>query len=118
MSYIEKQNNRETGKHYEQKAMQYLEEKGYNILETNFRTRFGEIDIIARDGNIIVFIEIKYRRTSRCGYPRESVTKQKQQKIRQVASFYLVQKKSYEKPLRFDVIEYLGEDITHIQNAF
>ena len=99
-------------------AKQYLIEKCYKILETNYETKIGEIDIIAKDKNTIVFVEVKARNSLIFGLPREAVTEQKQYKIQRVAQFYLMKTKNFDKPIRFDVIEILGDMITHIENAF
>lgn len=122
MSYMPKQkstiNKRAVGSHYEGLATAYLLEKGYEILESNFRCKFGEIDIIARDNEYIVFIEVKYRKTKQFGYPREAVTYQKIMHITRTAQYYLLTKVGYEKACRFDVIEILDGTITHLEAAF
>ena len=101
-------------------AKNYLQnEKRYAIIAQNYRNKIGEIDIIAREKDTIVFVEVKARETLMFGRPSEAVNFKKQQKIRRVAEFYLIQKKLYDKvPVRFDVIEILSEKINHIQNAF
>ncbi|MBO5426746.1 MAG: YraN family protein [Lachnospiraceae bacterium] len=113
-------NNRVTGQDKENIAVNYLKNKGYFIIQTNFRVRQGEIDIVARDGSTIVFVEVKYRSTSRSGNPLEAVNKTKQRKISKAALFYLNKNKISpdNTPIRFDVIGILGEQITHIENAF
>ena len=112
-------NTRQIGSEYEQQAAEYLEEKGMTILEMNFRNRGGEIDIIARDGEYICFVEVKYRTTNQFGSPLEAVTYRKQQQIRKVALYYLMRKGLNEwTPCRFDVIAFEGKEITHIENAF
>lgn len=98
-------NNRETGRLGESIAKNYLLENGYSILETNYSTRYGEIDIIARDGREIVFIEVKTRRGVSFGYPREAVNRQKQLKIKNMAEYYILSKKLSNVKMRFDVIE-------------
>lgn len=107
----------------ERQAQAYLKRKGYRIVETNFRTRLGEIDIIASDGPYIVFAEVKTRRNSRFALPREHVTAAKQQRICQTAELWLQQNPGVGQP-RFDVIEVYGEegaaprDICHLIDAF
>lgn len=115
---ISKQNNRQIGSYYETRAKHYLIEKGYEVIQMNFRCRLGEIDMIAKDGEYTVFIEIKYRSNQKCGLPRESVTYYKRQTILGVAKYYLMKTRLSDTPCRFDVIEILKEDIHHIQNAF
>ena len=112
-------NKRQTGTSYEIKAENYLLQKGYMILERNFRNRSGEIDIIAKDGEYFCFIEVKYRTTNDFGSPLEAVDFRKQNQIRKVAAYYLMKNKLSEwTPCRFDVIGFTGEEMTHIENAF
>ncbi len=113
-----KKNKREIGNIGEDIACKYLESKNYKILERNFRCRSGEIDIIALDGDYIVFIEVKYRKDNSFGLPRESINYYKQRNISKVASYYLLTKNAFHKNCRFDVVEVMGEQIEIIQNAF
>ncbi len=99
-------------------AVNFLKKKNYKILETNFKTKFGEIDIVALDNKVVVFVEVKRRKTLAYGRPIEAVDFRKQQTIRRVAEFYLMLKKMPLCDCRFDVIEILGEDINHEINAF
>ena len=99
-------------------AQNYLLEKGYDILETNYKNKIGEIDIIAKDGNRIVFVEVKARATARFGYPREAVDFRKQQKIKMVANIYLKSHNLFGSFTRYDVIEILAGNITHLVAAF
>lgn len=113
------ENKRQIGTSYELKAEEYLMKKGYKILESNFRIRAGEIDIIAKDGVYICFVEVKFRTTRNYGSPLEAVDYRKQKQIRKVAMYYLMKNKLSEwTPCRFDVIAFEGEKITHIENAF
>ncbi len=100
-------------------ASEYLKNKGYKIIERNYKNKIGEIDIIAMLGDTLVFVEVKERESLRFGHPREAVNFYKQQKIRKVALGYLKYKQLIDKiNVRFDVIDVLGEKITHIENAF
>lgn len=99
-------------------AYSCIKKKGFKILETNFKNKIGEIDIIALDKETIVFIEVKYRNTALYGLPSEAVTKQKQNKIRKVAISYLQKKNLLERMCRFDVVSILNDEITYIENAF
>lgn len=99
-------------------AEKYLKDKGYVIVATNYRNRLGEIDIIAKDKNVLVFVEVKSRATLAFGRPYEAVDGRKQYKIRKVAELYLLSIKNYYADVRFDVIEIIGEEINHIINAF
>ncbi len=85
-------------------AARFLREKGYRILSSNYRSRFGEIDIIATDGPYIVFVEVKARSDNSMILPREAVTKDKQKKILRTASLYIRAYPSNLQP-RFDVVE-------------
>lgn len=99
-------------------ALNYLKKKKYKIVEQNYKNKLGEIDIIATYKNTIVFVEVKSRETLVFGRPAEAVDKRKQEKIRRVATLYLLQKNLGENECRFDVIEVLGEKLNHIENAF
>lgn len=113
------QNRRQTGSHYEQEAACFLEKQGFKILERNYRSSQGEIDIIAREGKYLVFVEVKYRKNRGWGYPEESVHKRKQQKIRCTASYYLYcHYYSEETPCRFDVVSIAGKEFMLIRDAF
>lgn len=115
-----KYNTRNIGYDKEQIAADYLEAKGYFIIQRNYRVRQGEIDIVARDKDTIVFVEVKYRKNTISGHPLEAVTIRKQRQVCDVALFYMNQNKINPEttPVRFDVIGILGNDITHIENAF
>ena len=99
-------------------AKDLLLQKKYQILCQNYKTKIGEIDIIAKIDDIIVFVEVKDRQTKRYGMPREAITFYKQNKIRNVAMQYLLAKRLTNSKVRFDCIEILGDIITHIENAF
>ena len=114
----ENRNRRKTGADYELAAGFYLEQEGWKILEYNYRTRNGEIDIVARDGEYLVFCEVKYRSDDQKGSPLEAVDARKQKAIFRCALFYLTEKHLGEVPCRFDVIGIEGTRITHIKNAF
>ena len=113
------QNKRMEGSRYEQLAARYLEQKGMDVLELNYRCRTGEIDIIARDGGYLVFVEVKYRRDDKMGNPKEAVDRKKQKKISMTASYYLMRECGrMDIPCRFDVAAVLGEQIEVVKNAF
>jgi len=113
-------NKRQVGTEKENLAAEYLRKKGYFIIEKNYRIRQGEIDLIARDGTCIVFVEVKYRADGRSGDALEAVTSAKIRQISKTALFYLNQKKISvdNTPIRFDVIGINGDTVTHIENAF
>lgn len=120
----ERKNRRQTGADYERMAGRYLEKLGYKIVEYNYRCRLGEIDIIARDGEYVVFCEVKYRSDNRKGTPLEAVGVKKQQTIFRCATYYLTENHLSDAPCRFDVVGIDGvskikkPEITHIKNAF
>ena len=112
-------NKRKLGEKIEQNVAEYLKTQGYIILEQNFRCRLGEIDIIAKEKNCIVFIEVKYRKNVVSGYPEEAVNFHKQQKIIK-SSLYYIQKNhiSINSCFRYDVVSVINNKITIIKNAF
>lgn len=112
-------NKRAVGTAYEKLAGAYLEQQGYEILEYNFRCHMGEIDIVAKDGEYLVFIEVKYRSDSRKGNPLEAVDIRKQRIISKVASYYCLTHGYRENtPCRFDVVAIDGVEYMLIKNAF
>lgn len=111
------------GKKGEHLARKYFEKKGYKILDHNYRSRYGEIDLIVRKKNDLTFVEVKYRTSLDFGLPYESVKRRKQNKIRKVATLYLVTHKLWNKvDCHFDIIsihkEAGKEKIEHIKDAF
>ena len=99
-------------------AKDFLKKKGYKIIEVSFSNQIGEIDIIAKQGETIVFVEVKTRSSNKFGFPSEAVGFHKQNKIRSVALSYLKSTKNLETQARFDVIEVSENEIRHIENAF
>ncbi len=103
----------------EKKTAEFLKGKGYKILEKNYRKRSGEIDLIAKDGETIVFIEVKTRADDSFGKPCEAVGKEKQLKYFKVATAYLIEKFNTEEiASRFDVVEIEDGKINHVEDAF
>lgn len=112
-------NKRAVGEDYEQMAAQYLQSRGARIVECNFYSRRGEIDLIMQDGGYLVFVEVKYRKSERNGNPAEAVTWQKQRRICQTAQYYLYSRHiPLDTPVRYDVVAICGEQITWHRNAF
>lgn len=101
---MNEQSTRERGRRGEDIAWAYLKQRGYKILERNYRCHYGEIDLIARDGETIVFVEVKSRRSAAFGAPEDSVGLAKQKKISTVALCYLKEKGLFDRPARFDVL--------------
>ncbi len=112
------QNNRLVGETYEKEAAAYLKSLGYEIIEYNFRCRQGEIDIIARDGECLVFCEVKYRKTLIKGSPEEAISRQKIKRISKTALYYLHKHRLENVACRFDVVSVLGDEIKLYKNAF
>ena len=110
-------NNVEIGKKGENIAVRYLKLRLYKILRRNYRRKTGEIDIIAKKGGYIIFIEVKYRNNNSKGLPREAVTTFKQRQIKSTAEMYILENK-LDCNMRFDVIEILDKKVEHIKNAF
>ena len=102
----------------EAKAVEFLKKQGYLVLEKNYKTRLGEIDIIVKKDDTIVFVEVKTRSSDSCGSPSEAVGYEKQRKYAKVAEEYLLKHKIFDQSCRFDVIEIINEDINHIIDAF
>lgn len=112
-------NKRKVGSAYEKKACLFLERQGLRILCCNFRNRYGEIDIVARDGKTTVFVEVKYRRDAGRGEPEAAVNYRKQWRICRVADYYrMMHHMGAFSPVRFDVVAICGEEIRWFPNAF
>lgn len=112
-------NKRQIGSGYEEQAAEFLQRAGMQILHRNFRTRAGEIDLVARDGDCLVFVEVKYRRDSRMGTALEAVDLRKQGMIIKTARYYLLRfGYSADTPCRFDVVGITGDEITYVKDAF
>ena len=110
--------NKKVGNIGESPAVNFLKDKGYKIVELNYTNKIGEIDIIASDKGVLVFVEVKSRSSDKYGLGREAVDLRKQHKIMLVAEGYLKYNKLFDIGCRFDVIEIMGDEITHIENAF
>ena len=112
-------NKRLLGTQKEQQAAAYLESAGFEILERNYRCRTGEIDLIAKEGDYFVFVEVKYRATGAKGSALEAVDRKKAAQVRRVAGIYLYEKRLPEDtPCRFDAVGIGREAVTHIRDAF
>lgn len=111
-------NKRNIGAEYEKRAGDYLKTLGYEILEYNFRCKMGEVDIVARDGEYLVFCEVKYRTDERKGHPAEAVGFGKQKVLSKCALAYLMMHGMADVACRFDVISIEGDKLTLYQNAF
>jgi putative endonuclease len=117
-------NKRELGNEKEDRAAEYLQQQGYEVIERNYHCGFAEIDIIAKEkdeiqGDYLCFVEVKYRSGDKFDAPEGVVSFSKQRKICQGVRFYMKEKRlSPDTPVRFDVIFVLGDEIRLIKNAF
>ena len=102
-------NKFQLGRKAEDEAADYLSKNGYRILHRNLRARFGEIDVVARDGPALCFVEIKARSSTRFGFPEEAVNFQKRQKLLKLAAWYLQSRRpAGHSHVRFDVLSLLS----------
>jgi len=108
---------RNRGTFYEAAAIEYLCQQGVVIVEKNFRSKRGEIDIIGIDGDNLVFFEVKYRRNKSFGNPLEAIDYRKQMRIVNTAKYYLTYNPT-DKYIRFDAIGIMDNEIEWIKNAF
>lgn len=112
-------NRREMGRKKEQEVCRFLEQRGYVILECNYRVQQGEIDIVARQEEYLVFVEVKYRSSSISGKALEAVDERKCRKISRTALYYMKEHDiSLNQAIRFDVVAVDGECVTLLPNAF
>jgi len=113
---------KELGKKGEEVALRFLKKKGYRIMETNYVCKMGEMDLIAKEKDTLVFIEVKTRTSTMFGPPQLAVTKFKQRQLSKVALNFLKQNKLEDVKARFDVVAILigqrGEEIELIRDAF
>ncbi|MFH1355479.1 MAG: YraN family protein, partial [Candidatus Omnitrophota bacterium] len=116
------ENNRSLGRSAEDCAAELLKKNAYKILARNYRTKLGEIDIVALDKDTICFVEVKMRRTERFGSPLDSISRFKQRQISKAALIYLKKNKLLNKKARFDVVSMIylknSPQINLIKNAF
>lgn len=106
------------GRSGEDRAAKYLAEQGYVVLERNYRAPYGEIDLIAMDSGMVVFVEVKTRTTNAYGSPEMAVNSRKQERMVKAALGYLKFKKLHQTPCRFDVVAICGGHVELIRNAF
>lgn len=109
--------NRKTGFAGEGKAVKYLKKNGYKILKRNYRTPFGEVDIICKKDDVVAFVEVKTRLTDVFGASNEAVGKQKQMRYIRAAQFFFSEVR-HDFLVRFDIIEVSKEGINHLISAF
>jgi putative endonuclease len=115
--------NIEVGKRGEDEVVKFLQKQGHKIVQRNYKNKLGEMDIIAKDGKTLCFIEVKTRTNLHFGYPQEAITRQKQKKLNRVALSYLKQYNLLNFPARFDIASVMlhnqnKSEIEIIKNAF
>lgn len=103
-------NKREQGKIYESHALAFLESKGYTLVEKNYFTRFGEIDLIVKKDNLIVFAEVKQRSTNYFGYGEQAISYTKRKRIYLSAKEFLFKKRYFNCDIRFDAVVFNSRD--------
>lgn len=112
-------NKRKIGSQKEHIAAAYLQEQGFTIVQMNYFSRNGEIDIIAREQDYLVFVEVKYRKDAKLGHAKESISYYKMQSLIKTARYYLYRSGySEEVKCRFDVVAIQGNEVSLIRNAF
>jgi len=111
-------NKLQIGKNQENRAVTFLEQLGYFIIQQNFHTRLGEIDIIAKDKDTLVFVEVKYRKSNKFGLGSESISRKKIRTLGLVSQIYIQDNHINENTdIRFDVIVITGKEIEHLKSA-
>lgn len=110
--------SKSTGQFYEQQALVFLEQQGLQLVQQNYSCRFGEIDLVMREQQTLVFVEVKFRRSNSFGGAAAAVTSAKQQKLTRTALYYL--QSSGQQHCRFDVVAITEQpaDLLWIKNAF
>ena len=108
----------ETGAGAESRAVELLVRSGYRIVERNYRCKTGELDIVARDGPLLIFVEVRSRCDGEYGHALETVGRDKQRRVSRVARSYLAHRRPRFDEARFDVIAITGGEITHVQDAW
>ncbi len=108
----------ESGREGELKAVEFLKQKGWKIVATNYRYKRGELDIIGIDKEVLVFVEVKFRKNNQFGFPEEFVGEHKIGMVRQTAMDYIL-KENWQQDIRFDIVAITGEGIPeHFEDAF
>ena len=108
----------ETGSAAESRAVQLLVRKGYRIVERNFRCHSGELDVVARDGDVLVFVEVRSRANADHGHATEAVDVRKQKQVARVAMHYIGLRDPVFQRSRFDVVAITGDEEVLIQDAW
>ena len=108
----------ETGHEYERLAARFYVDKGFDVLERNWRAGRKEIDLIVRKGNLVVFVEVKSSKSKRFGHPAERVDRRKRENLANCARQYIIAHDLSRVDLQFDVVTFTGGRIEHFPDAF
>ena len=108
----------EVGATGEDRAADYLVRQGYKIVERNYRSKLGELDVIARDGRVLVFVEVRSRRSAEFGSALDAVNVHKRRKVTRVAMNYIAYRRPRFDEARFDVVAITGPELVHIKDAW
>ena len=111
-----KQENFNKGRFYEEKAREFLENKGYTWIVSNYTNKIGEVDLIMRDKDWLVFVEVKYKTDDSLGIPEEMITNFKLSQVKKVAESYVFLEHPKEEKYRIDAVCILGDQIRHYEN--
>ena len=119
---MKKRSTKEKGQEGERLAARFLEEQGFRILDRNYRNRLGEIDIVAEDRGVLVFVEVRTLKAYAGHSPEETIQWKKQQRVSRTAQAYIQHKRLEDRPARFDVVSVTldgaGSTLRHIPDAF
>ena len=102
----------------ERRAAEFLQHKGYKVVDRNWTCRGGEIDLVCSDGDTLVFVEVRARSSTSHGTPLETVVDLKRRRLIRAAEIYLHLRKCADRACRFDVVAITGDDIEHVEDAF
>lgn len=108
----------EVGATSEDRAAHHLAREGMRIVERNYRCKLGELDIVARDGGVLVFVEVRSRRSAAFGSALEAVSRRKRQRVTRVAMQYLAYRRPRFETARFDVVAITGDELVHVRDAW
>jgi putative endonuclease len=110
-------NNIQKGKDAEDKALEFLTQKGYELLARNYRFGKGEIDLVLVKENTLIFVEVRSLQSADFGFPEQSISEKKKKLLQKTAENFIFEK-NWQKNIRFDVVALLGKQIEHFEDAF
>ena len=112
------QNNKDKGNTYEDKTVEYLKKTGMEVLDRNYRCRFGEVDLVCEEDRDLVFVEVKYRMNGKYGHPSAAINYYKRRNIVNVSRWYVQEKKRFEQNVRYDVAIWFNGRLEYYKGAF